>query len=683
MRLLEGLLTVLLTAGCAWGQTSVVLKTEVVATPVKTSRVFQTGLAPNSRGGWNFIAQCMNYKFTTGREKVTLPLDNGQHYLTYADSKSRPDAEWVILDLAAGTHKVVKRPGFHAAEIGAGGLAGNGRIFFGVDYGHIYYYDPTEETVKILGRLNDSIDVLRQFYKLERGPDGMIYGASQSGNGLACVVRINPDTLEWKLITDVGLPGRRGLTYGYYIAMEPPWLYVAVGQGKWELCAVNFDTGEKRVLAQRDGTDSRVTVSQGSDFCTASLSGEPGQLKMALRDGRIVSEAKPGEAFQAPPTPKTYPPLEWKASKPVSANAPRPELDHDRRVAISADGTGALFWRAAATGDWREARFTIENTEPALIESLTLLPDGSILGSAQQYHGWFRYHPAAKRCDYLGKGGPSGAKTVVAGGKMYYAGYPNTTLFVYDPAKPWGKPNAGAPGEAGVTNPVQIGSQGQGRSEAHHAMAMDAVGDRVYTLGLRERWSTGSGLCCYNTATKEFTALGQANKDLDPVHLLAMPKLDRVIVSGAKKDAKLLVYDLNLKEVDQIEIRKGLENTGYMLPVSDTCFLGWYGNPTVTNTTLYLYDLPAKKILKSIEIEGLNVWVTRRAADNTFWALRDQSLARLDPITLELKWAGTLDRELRYPVMGGSSSHRGRPLWIGKELYGASEGLLVKSAAIE
>ena len=42
--------------------------------------------------------------------------------------------------------------------------------------------------------------------------------------------------------------------------------------------------------------------------------------------------------------------------------------------------------------------------------------------------------------------------------------------------------------------------------------------------------------------------------------------------------------------------RKLCENTGYLLPVSDTRFLGWIGDPASSNTTLYLYDLPAKKI---------------------------------------------------------------------------------------
>jgi len=53
------------------------------------------------------------------------------------------------------------------------------------------------------------------------------------------VIRINPDTLEYQDVTGLGVPGRRSLTYGYYMAIEPPWVYVAVGQGQWELWSVD------------------------------------------------------------------------------------------------------------------------------------------------------------------------------------------------------------------------------------------------------------------------------------------------------------------------------------------------------------------------------------------------------------------------------------------------------------
>lgn len=671
--------------GAAWGQAPPVIEMEIGCTPVKTSRVFQIGLGPNPRGGWNFICQCMNYKSTGNKEKIVEKLDNGRHYLRYADTTVRPEAEWVIADLDGDTFKVVSLPGFHAAEISGGGcLAGNGRVFFAVDYGHIYYYEPHEETIRILGRVHDSITVLRHLYKLELGPDGMVYGASQSTSGLACVLRLNPDTLAWKLITDVGLPGRRTLTYGYTIAMEPPWIYVAVGQGKWELCAVNFGTGERRVLAQRDGDDARVVVEQGSEFCKALLRGAPEDINVALRDGRIVGEAKPGETFAEVPTAMTYALPAWDASGPLSAAGPPPQMDPDRRVSISGQGEGILYWRESGTESWRETRIAIRNTEPAAIESLTPLPDGSVMGSTAQYHGWFRYNPSTRHCEHLGKGGPSGAKTTVVVGKVYFAGYPNTVLSVYEPGMPWTNPRAGEAGDPAL-NPALLGYQGLGRSEAHHAVAMAAACERVYTLGLRERWSTGSGLSCYDAATGEFIALGDANRDLEPVDMIAMPALDRIVVSGAKMDAALLVYDLDLNQRDEIEIKPGLQNTGHMLPVADTQFLGWYKQPSATNMTLYLYDLAAKEKLRSVEIDSPRAWLLERPVDDTCWMITGADLFQVDPASLETRRAGVLDRMVTVPVSpgGGTVLRHSRPVWIGRKLCGSAGGEVLISSAVE
>ena len=673
------------TVGTLRGQAPPVIKMEAGCTPVETSRVFQTGLGPNLRGGWNFICQCMNYKSTGNKEKFEEKLDDGRHYLRYADPTARPDAEWVIADFDEGTFKVVKLPGFHAAEISGGGcLAGNGRVFFAVDYGHIYYYEPREDTIRILGRVHDSITVLRHFYKLELGPDGLVYGASQSAGGVACVLRLDPDTLEWTLITEVGLPGRRTLTYGYTIGMEPPWIYVAVGQGKWELCAVNFETGEKRVLAQRDDDDARIVVEQGAEFCKALLRDGRGDIHVALCDGRIVSEAGPGEAFAEVPQPRAHAHPERDACDRVLAAGPPPEVDPGRRVSISGRGEGVFYWRKPGDKSWRETRFAIRNTEPAAIESLTLLPDGSVLGSVAQYHGWFRYDPATGQCEHMGKGGPSGAKTVVSDGKVYVAGYPNTVLSVYDPETPWTSPRTGEPGDPAL-NPAHLGYQGQGRSEAHHAVAMAAAGTRVYTWGLRERWSSGAGLSCYDTATGEYIALGEAYKNLEPVHMIAMPALDRIIVSGATQDAVLFVHDLDLNRRGEIEIEPGLGNTGHMLRVTDTQFLGWYRKPGATNTTLYLYDLAAQTKLHSVDIEMSSAWVLERPADRTYWITSGADLHQVDPVSLEIVKGGRLDRPIDLPVApdGSTVLRSSRPVWIGKRLCGSASGVLLLSTAVE
>ena len=149
------------------------LLVETLVTPVKTSRMFIHALSPNPRGGYNVIAQFMNYRTTGGREIERVDLEGGRYYVRYVDTAGRPDAEWVVLDLQRGKATIFDLPGFHAI---AACRAENGRIFFAVDFGHILYYDPADEQVKMLGQLlpwkaytND-----RTFFRLQTGPDGMV-----------------------------------------------------------------------------------------------------------------------------------------------------------------------------------------------------------------------------------------------------------------------------------------------------------------------------------------------------------------------------------------------------------------------------------------------------------------------------------------------------------------------------
>jgi len=648
-----------------------VLKVETLCTPVVTSRLFSMGVAPNMRGGWTFVGECLNYRSTMERKKETIALPDGQHYLVYKDLADRPEAEWVVADLKTGKYKIVRWPGFHSSIPPC--LAGNGRLFFSVDYAHIYYYEPTEDTVKPLGRVCDDLGQLRFFYKLILGPDGMVYGSAQATSGVTTLMQLNPDTLEYKLFDKVGLPGRReNLTYGYYLAVDPPWMYVAVGQGNWELFAVNADTGEKKCLADLTGDGTRITVSQDKKFCTAQLT-RPGVAteKAWLVDGKMILISADGKTPEATPiSQKQYRGVVWKNTKPMDISNP-PELETIRTAAINEKGRSEIFWRpAGTTGEWNRVPFAIQNAEPARIESLIALPDGSLLGNVFSYNGFFRYHPATRKLDYFGKHGPSRNGLVLLDGKVYICGYPNTMLLAYDPTQPWTS-SSETYGKAPGDNPKWLGTMGQGCTEAHYCRGLyDGGNGRIYLMGRRERWSTGTGLGYYEPSSGKFFGLGAANKEIESDSMTILPKLGRIVFSGTPKsgkDARLIVYDMDLKEIERIAILPGLASGGGLFPAdSGTAFLGNVQDPASKQFLFYRYDLADKKIVKRVEMPASVEDVFRRPTDGTWWALSDGALYELNTKTLELRPLDHIEGSLNYPT------------WVGKDLYGTQGGELVR-----
>ncbi len=663
-----------LAAACAGAETNrPVLKTEVLCVPVISSRGLQTGLAPNSRGGWSFIGQFMNYYATGNKAKETIALPDGNHYLAYKNLTERPEAEWVIADLQTGGIKIVRRPGFHALEIGSV-LAGNGRLFFSVDYGHIYYYEPAEDTVKPLGRVCDNLDELRVFYKFILGPDGMIYGSAQSTTGRTMLIQLNPDTLGFKLFKNVGLKGRReGLTYGYELMVDPPWMYTSVGQGNWELFAVNADTGEQRCLADVTGEGSRITLGQDGGFIRAGMSkkGTPPE-RFWLLDGKAVPmdpSGKKPDAVSA--SAKSYPPFEWKKTRPVDLSG-KPQFQGAKGV-VTVDrlGRGDVAWRpAGSTGEWSRVPFAISNAEPVQIESLTALDDGTLLGNARSYSGFFRFEPKARKLDFYGKFSPSGPGTALLDGKVYLCGYPNSMIMEYDPLKPW-TATAASEGKGTNDNPRYRGGLGQGKSEAHFCKKLINGGNgRLYALGQRERWSTGAGLGYFEPATGVLFGLGQANKEFDAAGLALVPGLKRLVFSGRPEkngDARLIVYDLDLNEVEKLEIKPGLASGGALYEsASPTQFLGCCEGATTNTFMFYRYDLAAKKIVRQVEIPAAIQTVMTRPVDGSRWVLAADTLYRLEDETLALSPVGAISKGIDYPV------------WIGKELYGAHGGELIR-----
>jgi len=681
-----------------------VLKVETLATPARTSRMWVTALSPNPRGGWNFIAEFMNYKYTTGWKFVRRQTPDGKHeYVTFRDTRGRPDAEWVIVDLDKGTSRVIDLPGFHG---GRAVRAGNGRIFFPVDFFQIWYYEPAEETIRILGQLaewkpytND-----RGIYRFMLGPDGFVYGTTQAHGGTTSLVRINPDTLEFKLYHGVGTGKRKTrLTYGYYLGLDPPWAYVAVGQSEWELFAVNVETGEKRCLAERSGKGARITVSQGEEAVGVELLGPyapdeaPPGGKLPRSEGHVyyMKSGKKerhwcsdGRLFPAvrnadgslPFTPlngKAYRKIQWRHTRPSPAGTP-PEIDRSR-LAIGRNGGAEVRWRPErGRGEWRSARFAIKHAEPVPIECLIALPDGSLFGGVKQYQGFFRYYPETTKLEYFGKHGPSGAALALMDGKVFLCGYPNTNLSAYDPSRPWTSTGKTQRDKDPGKNPAFIGYWGQGRTEAHYCRFLIAGGNgRLYIGGKRERWATGTGIGYYEPAGGAKVGLPKDMTDLSPRGMVLLPGLKRIVVSGkvgrdkenketGAAEAQLRVYDLDLKEMERLTVRPGLRSTGRLYRAGRPgCIIGQIETQDVR--ALYLYDVGRKKLLNWADLDApLGSRIIERQTDKSRWVVKNATLCRLNPETLALSPVARLE-----PTISG---HR---LWIGNDLYGANAGELV------
>ena len=370
---------------------------------------------------------------------------------------------------------------------------------------------------------------------------------------------------------------------------------------------------------------------------------------------------------------KKYAPVSWTKTKPLDIARP-PEVRPETTGLIAPDGRSAIDWRPAGeTNGWKPTPFAIQNPEPIRLESLIALPDGSLVGNACQYAGFFRYHPDSKKVEFFGKSGPSAPCLALAGGKVYIDGYPNTVLSVYDPAKPW-TATAASGGKQEGDNPKWLGTLGQGCAEAHHCKALvDGGNGRVYLMGQRERWSTGTGLGYYDTATGKFFGLGTENKDLNPLGLAVLSKAGRVVFSGVPRsggDARLVVYDLDLKVASRLEIFPG-QATGGQLFTSDrdAQFLGCLLNPKTGKTMLYRYDLAAGRIDAQAEAPAAELsWVGLRPADGTWWCLAGGTLYALDAKTLETRPRFSVEGELAYPN------------WVGKDIYATRGGDVVRVA---
>jgi hypothetical protein len=648
-----------------------VLKTEVVSTPVRAERAWSTALAPNARGGYNFITQL-------------LQVGSGK------------PAEYVVLDLQSGKYTVSEgREGGYTNsnyQIRGQARAKNGRIFFAENGGFVTYYDPKDEKVHDLGLVADP-KTNTFIYRWEFGPDGKLYGGTQSpGKIPPTIVQIDPETLAYRVVGQVGKE-RNAPNYAYYLTVDPTpsegapqgYVYVAVGQNPWELVALNIQTGEQNVLWK--GFDAWIdgfnVMPEGIRTGLATGMSTPERKKefFWLADGKmfpyVEAERKTGLPFKT-----RVLEADNRAKLPDDA----PELDLSQLPADT-EGIGRVFWRPAGSKDdkaWKEEQFKVKYTIPVALESLIGLPDGTLLGNAKQYQGFFRYDPITKKTTFYGAHGPSRGPRVVVDDKVYISGYPNGVTFVYDPNKPWtsnrrleeaeDKGTLSAE-ELATINPRKLGTfQDAG---AHYSyFLIPSQNGRIYFGGRRERNGTGGGVGWYDPKTNTFGGHHENLGTLTPRGMVVLDDIARIVYSGEltkdptqpdlKPDtAQLVVYDMDLKELERLTVKPGMKNTGLLLKGAKP---GEFIGISEDEGVLYRYDLKNKKVLdwKTLPEGGIGNNSFTQSKDGMWWGVMGGQLVRLDPATLEIKSFGKFDNP------------PGLLAWDGDKLFGVRDTDLIK-----
>ncbi len=643
------------------------LRVESIGTPVKSARYWTTGLSPNPRGGYNFITQIYN-----------------------VDKSGKMDTDWVVLDLASG--QPAKRftfPGYANSnfQIENQLRAANGRIFFAIQGTRFCYYDPETETIGMIGPLFPATPGGPGFfYQNQIGPDGLLYSTTQSSDGFTYLAVVNPDTLTFKTFEKIGGKVRKEmLTYGYWIEVDPPWVYVCVGQETWALVAVNTETSESKVLAEvpapyRISFNSRehVRVSITSEY-TGTDMGEgtfkdnvlyvPSQKVKTeyfwLAADKMIPAMQNYNAAELPFTPrsmKKFPPLELTKTKALPLGTP-PELDLSG-LGLVVDNSFTVKWRPAGSptaAEWRTASFPLKNVIGIKIQSLIALKDGTLLGNAEQYNGFFRYKPADNKLAYYGKAGPSQPVIAEADGKVYFTGYPNSVLYVYDPAKPWTCP---FPADFAAISKAELNPHVLGqfavKTGTHYAYGLVAEGGRLYMYGRRERQGQGGGVGYYDIASGKFEGTNANLNFLVPRGFAVMPALKKIVYSGELIDdpthptekpaeAQLVVYDMEMKELKRITVKPGLASTGWLyVAPSGKQIVGVLNTPT--DKAIYLFDMETEKLVKWVTLTDAIDWVSTNPKDGKWFGRVKSTLVQLDPATLDVKPIGDLGRALAYPV---------------------------------
>ena len=239
-------------------------------------------------------------------------------------------------------------------------------------------------------------------------------------------VRFDPESGE---IVNYGRQGPPGAGPAMSVAADSNYVYSCVGRNTSYLVACDRKTKAQRILGElRYPERWMLNAYDGQVFprawTPASAGGAPEWKDYRVKDGKLDPiEKLPGRRSAT--------------DRREAFGVPRPEILPGSARCMG-DGH-AVVWHRKAGGEWREARFLVDD-EPSYLFRMGLAPGGKIIGSSEDPYTIFTFDPRTGAKELLG---PPPNDTHVydfyshPNGKIYMCGYSGAPLFAWDPAKPW------------------------------------------------------------------------------------------------------------------------------------------------------------------------------------------------------------------------------------------------------
>ncbi len=609
-----------------------------------------------------------------------------------------------VVDLGTGVVKKQRLPDGHQFYLSGRALGFDGKYYIATPSRRtwsmgLFVYDPATDAVEDRGEIVPGLG--GEVRPLAVGPDGRIYGTGTRGNQVGLYIY---DPKLGKVVKDFGPVGPshpNGAWSRYVMGVDDTHAYIASGMvPAWYLVAVNLQTGEQKVLLESP-TERVMDI----------LEQFPGAYARVPQGSGVPDKEYWLYHGEAIPRTNSTPPWPQQAS-PWDKAVPKPEV-YFGQIDPDAEGNAVVWYRSreeakaeaanASPGapaqskpeslGWKSVRLEGVNSYPHRINPLSVLPDGRLYGTGDDYVGTFTFDPTTDRTTYCGpRTGLAPYTTIVSGDKLYSSGYPGGPLFVYDPKLPWtlgkgGPPTRPAPSDSSdASNPRLIGEFRATRVAIMHSSALGADG-KIYFGGFGERNYTGGGLGWYDPKTGNLDGFWRPLSGY-MVHWIAPALGGRLIIiststaadeqngSRPTDEAKLFVYDVNEQRIvrDIVPVAKA-RATGLITEAAPGRLLGLtvegaeYGKPGAG--LLYGIDVSTGDVLFRKALPWpVSVddywphWVDpsyeylslTRGPDGFIWTFLKDVLVRINPKDATVHVVGKID-----PV--------GSPTFVGNDLY--------------